>query len=106
MGMNKTDGRQIKPRRNYAAWLYCVLAGFTLMNLSLFLHPMSPADFLELAISDPLVTVLEPNGNGIAAIFWFSVALMFAGVLGSLARSRYVRRIISTHKHTHHPLAH
>lgn len=82
-------------------WFNCIVAGLTLMNLALFLHPMSPGDFLELVCADPLRTVLDANGGGIAVFFWLSALTLLTGLLGVLVRSQHFQRAALLHKHHH-----
>jgi hypothetical protein len=75
-----------------------MLTGFTLTNVALFLNPMSPEDFLGLAFSDPLLTILDTNGSGAAVFFWISLSVMLFGLLGLLSRSLYFHRVSPARK--------
>lgn len=81
-------------------FLYSTLIGFALMNVALFLHPMSPQDFLGLAISDPRLTILNTDGQGTAVCFWISASVMLAGLFGWVGRSRFVNRMWQERKPT------
>jgi hypothetical protein len=74
-----------------ACW-YCMSAGFALTNMALFLHPMSPEDFLGMAFSDPLLTVLDENGCRMAVFFWGGVSMMLIGLVCLLGQSRLFHR--------------
>lgn len=78
-------------------WFFCSISGFALMNLALFLHPMSPEDFLRIAFSDPLHSVFDAQGGGMAIFFWTSAALALSGLVGLLTSSRLVRHL--RHRH-------
>ena len=79
--------------------LYCMAGALTSMNFALFLHPMSPGDFFQLAIADPLLMLGDPNGGGFAVLFWISLTLFFAGLLGVLGRCLHPRRALLQKKH-------
>jgi len=53
-------------------WLLLMVIGFTLMNVALFLHPMNPTDFLNIASSDPWQSIVDAQGGGMAMFFWVS----------------------------------
>jgi hypothetical protein len=64
-----------------SVWLLLALIGFALVNVALFLHPMSPENFLDIALSAPLQSVADIQGGNVAMFFWGSVALtVFGGV--------------------------
>lgn len=67
------------------SWGYWLWSGLGLMSMALFIHPMSPDDFLGWIWSDPLQTLSEPYGIQAALMFWTSVALAGIGVAGGLA---------------------
>lgn len=73
--------RTINRRRNYGV---CILIGLQLMCFALFLHPMSPEDFLRLAITAPLDTISERYGSAMASVFWFGLVLVAVGLTGWL----------------------
>ncbi len=87
-------------------WLSGLLCGFALMNVALFLHPMSPEDFLQLAFSDPVLSVFDAQGAGVAVFFWGSAALTFAGLIGLLASSHLLNRLLPGSKAVAPALAH
>ena len=60
-------------------WLLLALIGFALMNVALFLHPMSPENFLDIALSDPLQSIADTQGGNVAMFFWGSVVLTILG---------------------------
>jgi hypothetical protein len=70
-------------RHTFLMW---VLTGFALVNMALFLHPMSPEDFLEFALSNPIATVFDAQGGLMAAVFWCGILLFLAGIAGLLER--------------------
>ncbi len=78
---------------NKHRFLTLMLIGFALVNVALFLHPMSPEDFLELAVNNPIATVVDPQGSSMALVFWGGILLSLAGVAGLLER-------ISLRRHT------
>ncbi len=67
---------------NKGIYLGLILAGTGLMSAALFLHPMSPEDFLDLVLSNPLLTLGDAQGSGLALLFWASAAVCLAGVAG------------------------
>jgi hypothetical protein len=79
-------------------WMYHMLAGFILMNMALFLHPMSPQDFLKLAFSDPLLTIQDAESYGLAVFFWTGIVMMGFGAAGVLERSGFFHKILSKKK--------
>jgi hypothetical protein len=86
-------------------WLFGLLAGFTLANVALFLHPMSPEDFLGLAFSDPMQSIFDAEGGPMAVFFWISATLGLAGLSGLLASSQLAQGILHGHKHAQKTLA-
>jgi hypothetical protein len=52
------------------------------MCLALFLHPMSPENFLLLAVTVPLETLSESYASGMAQLFWASATLVIIGLFG------------------------
>lgn len=66
-------------RRKYGI---CLLLGLQLMCFALFLHPMSPEDFLRLAITAPFDTISEQYGSAMAVAFWISLLLVGIGLIG------------------------
>jgi len=87
-------------------WLFGLIAGFTLANVALFLHPMSPEDFLGLAFSDPMQSVFDAEGGAMAIFFWISATLGLAGLSGLLASSQAIQSILHHHKQTQKTLVH
>lgn len=85
---------------NKGICLGLMLAGMGLMSVAMFLHPMSPEDFLGLALSNPLQTVVDAEGSAIAMLFWTSAAIFLTGVAGLVVRLRNaLRRMHLTHLH-------
>ncbi len=80
--------------RNKGACLGLALAGMGLMSVAMFVHPMSPEDFLDQVASDPLQTVAALQGGGVAALFWIGAMVgaigVSAGLIGILRRSAYL----------------
>jgi hypothetical protein len=66
---------------------YSLIAGLCLMCFALVLHPMSPGDFLELAMMSPLATVEQAYGIQAAVLFWAGAVPAAAGVAGLLRRA-------------------
>jgi hypothetical protein len=66
---------------------YGTIAGLSLMCFALVLHPMSPGDFLELAMTSPPATVAEDYGIQAAILFWIGAVPTAAGVAGLLRRA-------------------
>lgn len=77
-----------KLRQGRRVWFFWSIIGFALMNVALFLHPMSPEDFLGLAFSDPMQGIFDAQGGAMAIFFWISFALALTGLLGLLASCR------------------
>lgn len=71
----------------HAAWLL-VWLGLSWMCSALFLHPMSPENFIDTALRSPWAMLSREPGATMAAWFWFSLALCVAGVLGLTGRRR------------------
>jgi hypothetical protein len=74
-------------------WVFGLMTGFALMNVALFVHPMSPEDFLGLAFSDPLQSIVDAQGGAMAIFFWISAALALSGLVGLLASSQFALRL-------------
>jgi len=74
-------------------WFFGLMTGFALMNVALFVHPMSPEDFLGLAFSDPLQSIVDAQGGATALFFWFSAGLALSGLVGLLASSQFALRL-------------
>jgi hypothetical protein len=70
------------------------MCGTVLVSVALFLHPMSPEDFLNLVFSDPLQTVIDAQGGNMAIFFWISVALAVFGLSGFLASSHLLHHLL------------
>lgn len=87
-------------------WFFWLMTGFALMNVALFLHPMSPEDFLGLAFSDPMQSIFDAQGGAMAIFFWISFALALSGVVGLLTPSRVAHRLLLDRKHTLKAAAH
>lgn len=71
--------------------IYAISAAALVMSIALFLHPMSPADFMELALTDPLASLLE-QGAPMAAVFWCALAVSLGAVF-VLLRSLNLPRV-------------
>jgi len=67
---------------NKGVCLGLVLAGIGLMSVAMFLHPMSPEDFLGSVLSNPLQTVADTQGGAAALLFWAGVPVSLAGAAG------------------------
>ena len=65
----------------YRLCIYCLWLGSGLMSFALFLHPMSPEDFLALAFWTPAETIQTAYGIQAAILFWISLSLIAAGSL-------------------------
>ena len=72
------------PKSNRRKFAICIWVSLQLIGFALFLHPMSPEDFLMLAVADPLETVTDQNGFAMALCFWISLPLLLMGLLGWL----------------------
>jgi hypothetical protein len=85
--------------RNKEACLGLALTGAGLMSVAMFLHPMSPEDFLGQVASDPLQTVMALQGNELAALFWVGAMVgatgLVAGLSGALRRGNH---LVSPHR--------
>ena len=81
---------------NKGICLGLILAGIGLMSAALFLHPMSPEDFLEVLLSNPLQTVGDVQGGSLALMFWASAATCLAGMAGL---SLCLLAIVNRHLH-------
>jgi hypothetical protein len=76
-------------RRKYAI---CILAGLQVMSFALLLHPMNPEDLLALAAKDPMATITDQYGFGMARMFWFSLILILVGLCGWVANTKYFKK--------------
>ncbi len=87
---------------NKGMYLGLTLAGVGLMSVAMFLHPMSPEDFLGQVSSDPLQTVAELQGSGAALLFWAGAVIGAAGFTGLgvrlLAKLRRAGHLVSPHR--------
>ncbi len=81
-------------------WLLMLAIGFTLMNVALFLHPMSPVDFLDVALSDPWQSIADTQGGGMAMFFWASSALTLFSVMRFLLPKNVLQRLFNHLKPT------
>jgi hypothetical protein len=75
-------------------WFFWIVTGLALMDVALFLHPMSPESFLELAFSDPMQSIFELQGGGVAIFFWTSMAFALIGLFGLLISNFSPRRLL------------
>jgi hypothetical protein len=82
----KSELRMSKLSKDKGIFLGLVLTGAGLMSVAMFLHPMSPEDFLGLAASDPLQTVAEHQGGMVALFFWAGALVVIAGFAGLATR--------------------
>lgn len=57
-----------------------VWLGITWMSAALFLHPMSPENFMGMALEAPWTTLSSPQGANLAAWFWLSFAMVLLGI--------------------------
>ncbi|HEX7645607.1 MAG TPA: hypothetical protein VF450_01085 [Noviherbaspirillum sp.] len=71
---------------NKGVCLGLILAGVGLSSVAMFLHPMSPEDFLSLSLSDPLQTVAGLYGRVPASLFWSGVLVGMSGLPGFAVR--------------------
>jgi hypothetical protein len=83
-------------RTNQRRYARCFWVGLQLMCFALFLHPMSPENFLLLAITAPLETLSGPYGFGMAVIFWISLSLLLIGLLGWINIGRLLKNMRRT----------
>jgi hypothetical protein len=81
-------------------WLLLLAIGFTLMNVALFLHPMSPENFLDIALSNPLQSVSDTQGGGVAVFFWVSVGLTLFSAIRFLLPRNFLDRLLHHSKPT------
>ena len=85
---------------NKGVSLGLMLAGIGLMNVAMFLHPMSPEDFLGLALSNPLQTLADTQGGAAALLFWVGVPVSLAGIAGlASCVAAAMRRLHLAHAH-------
>ena len=75
------------------SWGYWLWAGSGLMSMALFIHPISPEDFLALACSDPLQTLNDAYGIQAAMMFWVSMMMIGISVVGGLACLIFGKRL-------------
>lgn len=85
-------------RRKYGI---CIWVALQLMCFSLFLHPMSPEDFLLLAITDPLQTLSDQYGSEMALAFWIGLPLLLIGLLGWLDLVHLFKKLRRTKVHSY-----
>lgn len=77
-------------------WLLLTAIGFTLMNVALFLHPMSPEDFFDIALSNPWESIADLQGGGVAMFFWGSALLTL------ICGMRFLTPLSVLHRLFHH----
>jgi len=58
----------------------CVFFGLFIMCIALFLHPMSPENFLGVVLTIPLQTVAYAYGLQTAVLFWVGLVLTTWGL--------------------------
>jgi hypothetical protein len=71
---------------NKGIFLGLMLSGVGLMSVAMFLHPMSPEDFLGLVLSNPLQTIADAEGGLVALLFWGSALVFLIGLAGLVVR--------------------
>jgi hypothetical protein len=91
---------------NRSAWVFMLIVGMVLVSVALFLHPMSPEDFMSLALSDPLQSVLDAQGGNMAIFFWISVGLATSGLFCLLISSHSFHRLLHPPKSNLRALRH
>jgi hypothetical protein len=69
-------------KKHWRRYGICIWIGLQLMCFAMFLHPMSPEDFLQLAFSAPVETVNEQVGSEMAFGFWIGLLVLLTGLLG------------------------
>jgi len=74
----------IRRQKGGKAWFICAFAGFVLANFALFLHPMSPQDFLGTLFSDPVATFHDERDLGTVVVFWCGALMALFGLAGTL----------------------
>ncbi|HEY8100372.1 MAG TPA: hypothetical protein VIF82_06430 [Burkholderiaceae bacterium] len=87
-------------KNNQRKYAICFWVGLQLMCFALFLHPMSPENFLLLAITDPLETISEQYGFGMAIGFWISLSLLLVGLFGWIDIAHFFKNIRRTNPHS------
>lgn len=70
------------------AYRFWMAIGFALINAAMFLHPMSPEDFLGQVSTSPLAMLIDAPGGLMVLFFWFGMSVCLAGIVGFIA-SRY-----------------
>ncbi len=70
---------------NKGICLGLILAGIGLMSAALFLHPMSPEDFMDAVLANPLQTVGDVQGSAMALLFWAGATVCLTGLTGMAA---------------------
>jgi hypothetical protein len=78
----------------HRCYFHCLWAGCVLMSFALFLHPMSPRDFLALALSAPFDSMRDSYGIQAAALFWISMIVVCVGMAGSVCCNKYFQRLV------------
>lgn len=67
--------------------------GFALINAAMFLHPMSPEDFLTQLLADPFVLLFDIPGGLMTVVFMAGFAIFLAGAIGMASRWIRLQRI-------------
>ncbi|MGZ3236263.1 MAG: hypothetical protein ACXU8A_02710 [Burkholderiaceae bacterium] len=80
-------------KSNQRKYAICFWVGLQLMCFALFLHPMSPENFLQLAITDPLETLNDQYGVGMAIGFWISLSLLLIGLVGWIDIAHFLKNL-------------
>ena len=73
-------------------YFHCLWGGCTSMCVALLLHPMSPKNFLALALAAPLDTIRDAYGIQAAVLFWLSAAVIAFGIAGLAGFGRQLRQ--------------
>jgi hypothetical protein len=64
-----------------------------LINAAMFLHPMSPEDFLTQLLADPFGLLFDIPGGLMTVVFVAGVAIFLAGAIGTTGRWIRFQRI-------------
>ena len=76
--------------------MVAMFAACLAMSIAVFLHPMSPQDFMDSALSDPIATLFD-QGAPMAMAFWTSLVVALLAVVLMLRHSTLLRP-----PHLHH----
>jgi hypothetical protein len=87
-------------KKQWRRYAICIWLGLQLMCFALFLHPMSPEDFLQQAFTAPFDTIGEQYGAEMAFGFWSGLAVLLIGLFGWIDIAHLFKNLRRTKPHS------